>query len=381
MTSTCELLSDMPSRVSQSDSRVDETSSISSQRPQSAGSTIISRSERSERSQNNTPGTKGRESTLSNGTGQLASLANKTLPSSSSSAVNATTPQATQDSTTTTNPHQTTPSSPPSSPKALLTATPLSPRTGYFVQQPAASGLEPRSPATRRPPASRSSHGIETSSGPPPALSTQRSYPTEPLWQKPLPTDLGITRPPVSRAQTTDSIDFIIRLSQDKTFEKTNVDSVGAGSKGRRTSGAAEDKKMLHNKRSTLEDDQDRTLRSLEGIGRTPSRNKQNRYGREEEQLQSSHEDLFLNIAHTDAGNTGSTAEPLSRFERRRVSSNFYVEFTGRPMELGGGMLQLANMILLPGPYWGQPYANYPNVIVSSGSSESALSTPFETII
>ena len=319
----------MPSHVSQDDSRVDETSSSSSQRPQSAGAGAgagsVSRSERSQII--HTPGTRGTQSTLSNGADQLASLANTTLPSSS--IVNAT-PQATQNSTTTINPIPTTGislvpqgqtnktislSPPPSSPKAR--ATPLSPRTGYFAPQPAASGVEPRSPPTRRPPASRSSHGIETSSGPPPALSTQRSYPTKPPWEQPLPNDLGVTRPSLSRAQTTNSIDFILRLSQDKTDKQIVADPVSAGSKGRRTSGATEDKKMLHNKRSTQEDDQDRTLRSLEGIGRAPSRNKQSRYGREEEQSQSSHEDLFLNLAHTDAGNT---AEPLSRFERRRVS-------------------------------------------------------------
>ncbi|KAI9703632.1 MAG: hypothetical protein M1836_007402 [Candelina mexicana] len=49
----------------------------------------------------------------------------------------------------------------------------------YFAPQPESSNLEARSPVLKRAPASRSSHGIETSSGPPPALSTQRSYTTE----------------------------------------------------------------------------------------------------------------------------------------------------------------------------------------------------------
>ena len=340
------LVSDMPSRVLQDDSRVDETPSICPQRPQSAGS--VSRSERSQN--NDTPGA---SNTQSNGAGQLASLANKTLPSSAANP----TPQATENSTTTTNStsttgivsesqaKQATPSSPPSSPQTQ--ATPLSPRTGYFVQQPAASGIEPRSPATRRPPASRSSHGIETSSGPPPALSTQRSYPTEPHWKQLSPTDLGVTRPSLSRAQTTNSIDFIVRLSQDRTDERTDLGPVRAGRRGRRTSRGAEDEMMLHSKRSTLEDDQDRTLRSLEG--RTPSRTKQSRYGREEEQSQSSHEDLFLNLAHTDAGNT---AEPFSRFERRRVSLEFLV---GRTKEISGLVARsfrcvVADIILVLGP-------------------------------
>lgn len=40
-----------------------------------------------------------------------------------------------------------------------------------------------RSPPFRRPPASRSAHGIETAFGPPPALSTQRSYSTD-RWRR-----------------------------------------------------------------------------------------------------------------------------------------------------------------------------------------------------
>ncbi len=75
---------------------------------------------------------------------------------------------------------------------------------------------------------------------------------------------------------------------------------------------------MLYNKRSTTEDDQDRTLRTIEGIGRTPSKSTYGRHGQEEEQLQSSHEDLFLNLAHADAG---IATEPLNKSERRRVSS------------------------------------------------------------
>lgn len=297
----------MPPRVSQDISHVDETTSS---RSESADSV---------RSQD-TPGR--RQGTHSDGTGQLASLANTTL--SSSSAVNAAsqaTTLQTQHSTSTASSSlvldsqaNRPPLSPPSSPKALSTS--LSSRTGYFAYQPAATGIEPRSPATRRPPASRSSHGIETSSGPPPAFSTQRSYPAEPTWLQPPQTDLIVTRPSASRAQTSNSIDSVIRPSQIKTDERTNLDPIIAGSKERRTSGAADDK-MLSTKRSTTEDDQDQTLRTLGSIGRTPSRRTHGRYGHEEEQLQSSHEDLFLNLAQTDAG---IATEPLNRFERRRVS-------------------------------------------------------------
>jgi hypothetical protein len=60
----------------------------------------------------------------------------------------------------------------------------------YFTTQTAASGTEARSPANKRPPASRSSHGIETSTGPPPALSTQRTLTTDGAWKFPLSEDL-----------------------------------------------------------------------------------------------------------------------------------------------------------------------------------------------
>lgn len=59
----------------------------------------------------------------------------------------------------------------------------------YFALQPGSSDLEARSPAAKRPPASRSSYGIETFSGPPPALSTQRTYSTERVWRRPPATD------------------------------------------------------------------------------------------------------------------------------------------------------------------------------------------------
>jgi hypothetical protein len=50
---------------------------------------------------------------------------------------------------------------------------------GYFSPQPSASGPEAKSPATRKPPASHSSNGIETSQGPPVALITRGAYSAE----------------------------------------------------------------------------------------------------------------------------------------------------------------------------------------------------------
>ncbi|EEH20715.2 hypothetical protein PABG_02946 [Paracoccidioides brasiliensis Pb03] len=54
---------------------------------------------------------------------------------------------------------------------------------------------EPKSPHQKRPPASRSSCGIEASSGPPPALSTQRSLSQAKSPHKPTPTSINLHRP------------------------------------------------------------------------------------------------------------------------------------------------------------------------------------------
>ena len=62
----------------------------------------------------------------------------------------------------------------------------------YFSFQPGAPLLDTRSPAIKRPPASRSSHGVETASGPPPALSTQRTHSTETAWRLPSAYDTHI---------------------------------------------------------------------------------------------------------------------------------------------------------------------------------------------
>ena len=74
----------------------------------------------------------------------------------------------------------------------------------YFPQHPRAGSNEPRSPQVRRPPASRSSHGIATKAGPPPALSTQRTYTqspgrtTPPVDARGLYSRLGLKRNPIN---------------------------------------------------------------------------------------------------------------------------------------------------------------------------------------
>ncbi|KAF2198627.1 hypothetical protein GQ43DRAFT_421985 [Delitschia confertaspora ATCC 74209] len=87
----------------------------------------------------------------------------------------------------------TTPSSPSLTPNAPTVddTTPISTVTSpsYFSPQPTASGTEARSPATRRPPASFSGHGIDTSRGPPIALITRGSYSTDIARRQQKPSD------------------------------------------------------------------------------------------------------------------------------------------------------------------------------------------------
>jgi hypothetical protein len=61
----------------------------------------------------------------------------------------------------------------PTSPWSRLSPTQTFNSNSYFTRS---TGSDIRSPTIRRPPASRSSHGVATSSGPPPAISTQRAY-------------------------------------------------------------------------------------------------------------------------------------------------------------------------------------------------------------
>ncbi|ORX93488.1 hypothetical protein BCR34DRAFT_499855 [Clohesyomyces aquaticus] len=87
------------------------------------------------------------------------------IPSSSSTAASAS-PRRQRATTNPSSPSNLTPSQ-------VSTSTATSP--SYFSPQPQASGKEPRSPPNRRPPASFSGHGIDTSRGPPIALITRGS--------------------------------------------------------------------------------------------------------------------------------------------------------------------------------------------------------------
>lgn len=197
----------------------------------------------------------------------------------------------------------------------------------YFKQQPGGLGIDSRSP-NRRQPASRSSHGIETSSGPPPALITQRSYTTDSAWKQPTPPDGShfSKYPP----DTQKSIDLIINSVQSTADEKDSaVNSKATSSVRRRPEMAGEKKGMMavfERTQSGHDEDQDSTLRCFDPGASTYSNFAANekRSGHAtnndaDEQTKSSHEDLFLILARSNSL-ADNDKDATFKDERRRVS-------------------------------------------------------------
>ena len=187
------------------------------------------------------------------------------------------------------------------SPSSSTSPTPLAPQLGsYFAPQPGASGSEARSPQNRRSPASRSSHGIETSSGPPPALSTRRSYNADPPWRSPPSSDPRATHPPMIQGP---SIDSIVRQTQHTANDhiEPHPSEAERSVRPRKSStvgGGIMAMDGRYEVQSGSEEDPDSTLR-ING-----HRTKNVRHVRKEsgqQRSQSSHEDLFLNLARADS--------------------------------------------------------------------------------
>ena len=220
-----------------------------------------------------------------------------------------------------------------------LPAPPLTPGGSYFAQQPGASGAEPRSPLTRRPPASRSSHGIETSSGPPPALSTQRSYNADSPWRIPPSSKTKIARPNLSqRPSTSASIDSIVKQAHQSTHEDSDSspsvarvarskslthDGIGTAMAGRYSSTRSED-----------EEDQNTTIRIY---GTKSNANRKSTEEGLQDKPSSSNEDLFLNLARAESV-VDDASETSTRRERRRShfgTSSFPQARSSRPSSSG----------------------------------------------
>ncbi len=139
------------------------------------------------------------------------------------------------------------------------------PTSSYFAPQPESSGFVARSPFAKRAPASRSSHGIETSSGPPPALSTQRSYTAEAARSSNSP-----AQQPPPRPRTEASSDLVkwnsIRFGTREPSECE--DSTAASSQQKRV---PVDQAMSTMDRTKVDawarDDGDATIRAVDSVG------------------------------------------------------------------------------------------------------------------
>ena len=199
---------------------------------------------------------------------------------------------------------------------------PRSPPAGsYFAPRPVAPDSEPRSPFNRRPPASRSSHGIETFSGPPPALSTQLSPPIEKTWKN---VNLGGFGRPGSRGKPTESLGASIHGGSSLSGRSIVIDPIKGPPPNeqspKRRLPIMNTKSMAHNNDTAENVQGDETLKGSEfpklpfavspktrsGAGRAPS---------------SPQEDLFHQLAHDPAGS--ETPEGTSPKTRRSVRSCF----------------------------------------------------------
>lgn len=228
------------------------------------------------------------------------------------------------------NPNSRRPSSSPSPSPSLQSPStshpPFTPSSS-FSPLSAASGPDTRSPLTKRPPASRSSHGIETSTGPPPALITQRSYTAESARKHPTPSDVAAGRPHLKyRSETEKSIDSVIHLAPLPTDEKNSSDPSKAASRVRREAERTRDNMAAATAASAksqapLEDDQDSTLRNLNRMSSNAAAHAAepnvaaNRHG--EEQSKTTQEDLFLILARSNSL-TDHATDAAAKSERRR---------------------------------------------------------------
>lgn len=198
---------------------------------------------------------------------------------------------------------------------------PSAPPGSYFEPQSGASGFEPRSPLHKRPPASRSCHGIETLSGPPPALSTHRSYQGDSAWRYTQPVDLT---GPGRQGQGISSIDALIRVEQPTTDEYINPDlrkNIPSTERLLKQPMPAMNRTTLdHNVHHEDEDHGEATLRGAD-FPQFPFTSA-HKARPERSELQASQEDLFLNLAHADSpGEVGD--EDLNEKRRRRVRECF----------------------------------------------------------
>ncbi|KAL8996267.1 MAG: hypothetical protein Q9169_004198 [Polycauliona sp. 2 TL-2023] len=216
---------------------------------------------------------------------------------------------------------------PASSPSAII----ASAQESYFSSQPEVSGIEARSPANKRAPASRSSHGIPTANGPPPALITRRSHHGNP-WTNPNPTDqpnLALASHPQPQTSRTGVAKYNESGStpahrntatRPRTAGEVTSDVMNSSEAERGMTSNAPPYLQRH-KRENDNDDDDDTLRTIDGSKvstrhLTNGANKASHNGgQEDDHSYSSHEDLFLHLARADSevGNTSDKTKTIGR--------------------------------------------------------------------
>lgn len=220
----------------------------------------------------------------------------------------------------------------------LSPASYASPAESYFVPRPTSSGIEARSPAQKRPPASRSSHGIETSTGPPPALSTQRTKSTETIWKHPPAEDLRQVYPqfPPKTLASSDAVPGLGSgghkgdgpVGHTTAPESSISGSEKVSSEDGQNSVNLKEEAILATKPRVQQQDllvegtrtpkpyaRDIDLKKMSAqLDKVMRRNT----GTDEVRSQPSQEDFFLNLAHTDSVPDGVTG----RDERRRVGAH-----------------------------------------------------------
>jgi hypothetical protein len=195
----------------------------------------------------------------------------------------------------------------------------------------------------RRAPASHSSNGIETATGPPPALSTQRSSASE----SPRVANISTTEWALAQQQLTFQTLNSPTAADKDTRTDNNTQNLRGASKSLdestltkplippirsfRSSATRASLEMngrsFHSFEAQADDDEfdrDRTLRALEGYSYN-TRNTQGLQSADQDGQRQSDtitEDLFLNLARDDLDNQGDNAktDSYNPAERRRVS-------------------------------------------------------------
>ena len=172
---------------------------------------------------------------------------------------------------------------------------PTTPTTPLLRIPSNASTTDSRSPTQRRAPASHSSYGVETSCGPPPSFSTQRTFSQDRVWKPSPPTDHSR-----NMGEITPSADF---TPKQEVLENTLT-------LGKRRSGSMDGRSG----KST-----DTLCTAPESQNTPPETQSTDEESKNSGSDDRKSEDMFLNIARADAGGP----DALSRSERRKVRRRY----------------------------------------------------------